>query len=440
MATNLIDLCDLYPIPVHPLETFGYDEVIEDGLLPSSFNICPQLLFHSNEPFLQEGLCQRDGKESFFSEEVVWDAISSDPFYDCLTKYIETTQVDDQFIASFKDKDVNMIPNISNCLVPNGAITSDIDMEGFYHNYPALGEELEVVMLSENDSKSLACPIDFDIYEGILRSSMLELHDNELIDDQLEVEVLETVGSSLKKHGVVLEESGNNDLIGEVVYTPVDDDPGRPGYAFSCHNFSAKCPDSCRTQCEVRGLLGSEYSINKNKRISSLHSNSEDHTSDPDAWPSNFVSMPPSNEYQMDDADEHLKNFFEKSQRSKRKAEKRERKGRRPRDRQLIQDRIKELRELIPNGTQCSIDELLERTVKHMMFLQSIAVRAEKLNQSIRSKVVYDLCEGCFLIKIDRDNFSNCLNIIIVIITAPKISFNYVMLYGSMLAFETSHN
>ncbi|KAK1384964.1 hypothetical protein POM88_022699 [Heracleum sosnowskyi] len=32
----------------------------------------------------------------------------------------------------------------------------------------------------------------------------------------------------------------------------------------------------------------------------------------------------------------------------------------RPRDRQLIQDRIKELRDLVPNGSKCSIDSLLE--------------------------------------------------------------------------------
>ncbi|KAF5958598.1 hypothetical protein HYC85_005823 [Camellia sinensis] len=51
----------------------------------------------------------------------------------------------------------------------------------------------------------------------------------------------------------------------------------------------------------------------------------------------------------------------------------------RPRDRQLIQDRIKELRDLVPNGSKCSIDSLLERTIKHMLFMQSITKHAEKL-------------------------------------------------------------
>ncbi|KAF5201604.1 Transcription factor lhw [Thalictrum thalictroides] len=55
----------------------------------------------------------------------------------------------------------------------------------------------------------------------------------------------------------------------------------------------------------------------------------------------------------------------------------------RPRDRQMIQDRVKELRELIPNGAKCSIDALLDQTIKHMLFLRSVTKRAEKLNQSI---------------------------------------------------------
>ncbi|KAH7836489.1 hypothetical protein Vadar_002032 [Vaccinium darrowii] len=59
----------------------------------------------------------------------------------------------------------------------------------------------------------------------------------------------------------------------------------------------------------------------------------------------------------------------------------------RPRDRQLIQDRLKELRELVPNGSKCSIDSLLERTIKHMMFMQSMTKHAEKLNKCTESKV-----------------------------------------------------
>ncbi|KAL3328556.1 hypothetical protein AABB24_035942 [Solanum stoloniferum] len=60
----------------------------------------------------------------------------------------------------------------------------------------------------------------------------------------------------------------------------------------------------------------------------------------------------------------------------------------RPRDRQLIQDRIKELRDLVPNGSKCSIDSLLERTIKHMLFMQSVTKHADKLSKCSALKLV----------------------------------------------------
>ncbi|KAK1426982.1 hypothetical protein QVD17_15664 [Tagetes erecta] len=60
----------------------------------------------------------------------------------------------------------------------------------------------------------------------------------------------------------------------------------------------------------------------------------------------------------------------------------------RPRDRQLIQDRLKDLRELVPDGAKCSIDGLLDRTVKHMRFLKSVSDRAVTLRQCVQSEKV----------------------------------------------------
>ncbi|KAL4295720.1 hypothetical protein GQ457_12G009820 [Hibiscus cannabinus] len=59
----------------------------------------------------------------------------------------------------------------------------------------------------------------------------------------------------------------------------------------------------------------------------------------------------------------------------------------RPRDRQMIQDRLKELRELVPNGPKYSIDGLLDQTVKHMMYLRSVTKRADKLRQWVHREV-----------------------------------------------------
>ncbi|KAJ0779044.1 putative transcription factor bHLH family [Helianthus annuus] len=53
----------------------------------------------------------------------------------------------------------------------------------------------------------------------------------------------------------------------------------------------------------------------------------------------------------------------------------------RPKDRQMILDRMAELRELIPNGEKMSIDCLLDRTIKHMLFLQSVTKHADRIKQ-----------------------------------------------------------
>ncbi|KAL3531783.1 hypothetical protein ACH5RR_005304 [Cinchona calisaya] len=71
---------------------------------------------------------------------------------------------------------------------------------------------------------------------------------------------------------------------------------------------------------------------------------------------------------------------------NKRRARSNDNQKPRPRDRQLIQDRLKELRELVPNGAKCSIDGLLDKTIKHMQFLASVTDQADKIRQHIVKK------------------------------------------------------
>ncbi|CAN0840866.1 Transcription factor bHLH157 [Linum grandiflorum] len=54
----------------------------------------------------------------------------------------------------------------------------------------------------------------------------------------------------------------------------------------------------------------------------------------------------------------------------------------RPKDRQQIQDRLKELKGIVPNAEKDSIDNLLARTIKHMRFLQSVTKYADQLKQA----------------------------------------------------------
>ncbi|BBH03506.1 Serine/threonine-protein kinase With No Lysine-related protein [Prunus dulcis] len=58
----------------------------------------------------------------------------------------------------------------------------------------------------------------------------------------------------------------------------------------------------------------------------------------------------------------------------------------RPKDRQQIQDRMKELRGIIP--VVASIDSLLDRTIKYMLFLQSVTKYADKLKQAHEPKLI----------------------------------------------------
>ncbi|XP_078441856.1 serine/threonine-protein kinase WNK (With No Lysine)-like protein [Wolffia australiana] len=60
----------------------------------------------------------------------------------------------------------------------------------------------------------------------------------------------------------------------------------------------------------------------------------------------------------------------------------------RPKDRQQIQDRVKELRELVPNGSKCSIDALLARTVNHMLFLRGVIKYADQIKQADEPKMI----------------------------------------------------
>ncbi|KAI3746676.1 hypothetical protein L6452_09115 [Arctium lappa] len=99
-------------------------------------------------------------------------------------------------------------------------------------------------------------------------------------------------------------------------------------------------------------------------------------------------------------ASEYAKRADETSKSNRKRLKPGENPRPRPKDRQMIQDRVKELREIIPNGAKCSIDALLERTIKHMLFLQSVTKHADKLKQTGESKIVSK--DGGLLL---RDNF-----------------------------------
>ncbi|XP_074560365.1 uncharacterized protein LOC141816492, partial [Curcuma longa] len=72
----------------------------------------------------------------------------------------------------------------------------------------------------------------------------------------------------------------------------------------------------------------------------------------------------------------------------------------RPKDLQLIQDCLDELREIVPDGEECTIDTLLDKTIKHVLFLQSVINHTEKLKKSGEPRITKE--ERGLLLK---DNF-----------------------------------
>ncbi|MCO5588784.1 hypothetical protein L7F22_042743 [Adiantum nelumboides] len=78
----------------------------------------------------------------------------------------------------------------------------------------------------------------------------------------------------------------------------------------------------------------------------------------------------------------HLKKPDDSSKVTRKRARPGESTRPRPKDRQQIQDRVRELREIVPNGSKCSIDALLEKTIKHMLFLQNVTLHADNLKKN----------------------------------------------------------
>ncbi|KAK7278321.1 hypothetical protein RJT34_23348 [Clitoria ternatea] len=79
----------------------------------------------------------------------------------------------------------------------------------------------------------------------------------------------------------------------------------------------------------------------------------------------------------------------------------------RPKDRQQIQDCIKELRGIIPSGGKCSIDSLLDRTIRYMFFLQSVLKYADKLEEPNEPKLI-EQENGVVLRNGDVEQSKNC--------------------------------
>ncbi|XP_010920506.1 transcription factor LHW isoform X2 [Elaeis guineensis] len=155
----------------------------------------------------------------------------------------------------------------------------------------------------------------------------------------------------------------------------------------SCSNSSEGCMDSCLTYCRnEQSPLNLRDSSPSNHELLTFVSENEGSASTPTDSPSKSIGMLINKKQNSCLAGDKNDRGPKSSQTNKRRRGNKLHQPR-PRDRQLIQDRVKELRELIPDGSKCSIDALLDRTVKHMLFLKSVSSQAEKLRMSAIPKV-----------------------------------------------------
>lgn len=128
-------------------------------------------------------------------------------------------------------------------------------------------------------------------------------------------------------------------------------DSGQWGYGMTAFADEQKVPESCVSEYSLKSVVTVQVDEMQKKRIQS-------------------------------------KRGSKQSAIGKRKSKVADIQKQRPRDRQMIQDRVRELRELVPNGAKCSIDSLLDRTAKHMLYLRNATSQAKKVKQHVNRKVI----------------------------------------------------
>ncbi|PKU86805.1 transcription factor EMB1444 isoform X2 [Dendrobium catenatum] len=337
-ATESIDPSNFKPVDMQDWTNLNCDETTGEELLP-------QLMVQPNDQLPQVGL----GADS--SEEIIWDEMYNELLSNfsieraMINSSINTGSalVGDQSILSYRDEETEMIPVIGNWLAPD-------DLNHIEESYLAFGEESDGIFLNyPGEEIQLSSPAEFQSQSEV----------NELTNPSSFLQV--QVPKPVEEPAAIMKDNRADNL-------PDDKHFESSGYRTSSI-----------TQCKDGDLLCSEVSIPG--IMPSAFSNTEGFTSHLMNVQNSSTNIPSSNDDQQDTIEQEL------HKKSSKQGKKRGCGGSRPRDRQLIQDRIRELRELIPNGSKCSIDELLERAVAHMMFLQSVPVHAEKLNKSKRNKV-----------------------------------------------------
>uniref|UniRef100_A0A0A9GBP6 BHLH domain-containing protein n=1 Tax=Arundo donax TaxID=35708 RepID=A0A0A9GBP6_ARUDO len=272
------------------------------------------------------------------------------------------------------------------------------EANGTFPDLPNRTPEEATAGISDNDMKE--CSRN----NGLLESMMLDLSTNSFVQDWWDDSVLlagnlpnlgdkhsESVTELATKHSL---STGDRDLpsisvveqlLGGVAHTPVNRSPLAA---------EASALAGCVSDYQLPQVAFRDCPAAYNAQVLSLTSSSYA-SGNAENGSSKSTSVPPANISVDDSCSVNIANSKvsqSTNPEGMKVAKKRARAGEstrpRPKDRQLIQDRVKELREIVPNSAKCSIDALLDRTIKHMLFLQSVTKYAEKLKQADEPKMI----------------------------------------------------
>ncbi|XP_020585480.1 transcription factor bHLH155-like isoform X2 [Phalaenopsis equestris] len=406
-VNNFIDLKQNQPFMMPDLATLTFDQaMVNEHLLMGSIGL-PHPMVQSYDPFTQVGVHQGHGLSTELLDEIRWNEMCSEIFQDrseeqimLINKGSFTGRTMESDKSSILHEAVKPIPVVSQGLIykkPRVFDACDINKANLNFNFVE-----DVVIDSTTDSRNLDFSVESGQHKLMVQSGILGWNNSTWMQNQsksiegsgiisgFKAAVPETIGCSVEL--CILEKNvGENSAQLAMEELPaVSDDKeleSRECVKSRCSS-SGRCSDSCITQCRTENVSNSEDSAFDSDKMTSLLWDSEGLTNYLTTCPQkSSVYMPQKNEGHENSICEFSRSCLKESRSSNRQTKNRSAHRPRPRDRQLIQDRIRELRELIPNTSKCSIDALLDQTVKHVMFLQSVPIHADKLSQSTSSKI-----------------------------------------------------
>ncbi|XP_038680450.1 transcription factor LHW-like isoform X2 [Tripterygium wilfordii] len=294
------------------------------------------------------------------------------------------------FNFSMDISDFSVVSNLSECFVPS--LEDCID---------------DVTMEIANDL-SEAIGVTSDLYDGQQRSVVTSAAEYDLYEGLgLNFESSRKVGKCWEEilmPAVSCERSAISNGMSECISgLDVARSAGRRKGLFSELGLEELFDCSSKSNSFTKSNFEHQLSTTKRRRMDSLTANDAkmqpvynlDKTNTllfkKEAFPKSQVGLWIDDSYSINAKDNAIAATAKKPEEPSKATKKRARPGEstrpRPKDRQQIQDRLKELRGIIPNSGKCSIDSLLDLTIKHMQFLQSITQYADELKQIDKQKI-----------------------------------------------------